>query len=71
MREWSDQDIATVMKLAGSGMSYALIGERFGVTRNAISGVVKRHAPGHQFPRNDKARSNARIASLTRLGKTA
>lgn len=66
--KWTDKDIAKAVELVGMGLSYELVGERFGVSRNAISGLIKRHAPERQRQTGDH---NARINALTARPKTA
>ena len=39
---WSDEQIKELKQLLATGRSYSKIGKHFGVSRNAISGIVFR-----------------------------
>jgi transposase len=42
-REWTDEQLLTILDLYDNeGMTFKQIGERFGVSKNAIAGLMKR-----------------------------
>lgn len=59
-RKWTDQEVEKVKELILSGMSYTAIGERFGTTRSAISGLADRRNLNSSSLGLDQYRNNAK-----------
>ena len=58
-KQWTDEDIARLIELAKTGISYSAIGEQLGYTKNAIIGKAHRLGLGKRVIRNRAAKPKA------------
>lgn len=55
-KQWTDQEIAELIRLAATGISYSAIGEQMGFSKNAIIGKAHRLGLGKRLIRNRAAK---------------